>query len=421
MRILWITNRPTPDIAEKIGRPVGIGVGWLNEPSKQLSQICTLGMAFPVSENYGYKEGHVNHIYYYAVPLKTGAIRPDETKIKFYEDIITRFSPDVIHIWGTEYVHSYLAVRASKNVGMLDKVVISIQGLVSVYARHFYGHIEGVRIKIPTLKNIYFKDSLIRQRRNFMIRGKYERQCISMVHHVIGRTDWDIACTTQINPKINYHFCNETLRNSFYENQWKMDECEKHSLFVSQCQYPLKGLHHALEALSILVKRWPDAHLYTTGSGRDILHGSIKERLFDSEYECYLRCQIKAYNLEKNITFLGPLDEEEMCERFCRTHVFLSPSSIENSSNSIGEAMIMGVPVVAADVGGIKNLMVHGEEGYIYQADAPYMLAYYVSKIFENDSLAEDLSKKGQAHARQIHDKERNLKALMDIYSEIML
>lgn len=418
MRILWITNRPTPDIAEYIGQPVRIGVGWLNEPSKQLSHICTFGIVFPVTEDCGYKEGNVSNISYYAVPLNIGALKPDETKLKYYEDIISKFNPDVIHIWGTEYVHSFLAVTASQNVGMLDKVVISIQGLVSVIAKHFYGHIEGVRIKIPTFKNIYFKDSLVRQRRSFVARGKYERHCIEMVHHVIGRTDWDRACTTQINPEVNYHFCNETLRPLFYENQWKLGECEKHSLFVSQCQYPIKGLHHALEALSILVKRWPDVHLYTTG--RDLLQDGIKKRVFDREYERYLRHQIKLFHLEKNVTFLGSLDEEQICERFCKTHVFVSPSSIENSSNSIGEAMILGVPVVAADVGGVKNLMVHEEEGYIYQSDASYMLAYYISKIFENDNLAENISKKGQAHAKQIHDKEKNLKTLLEIYSQIM-
>ena len=69
-----------------------------------------------------------------------------------------------------------------------------------------------------------------------------------------------------------------------------------------------------------------------------------------------------------------------MKERFLKSNVFVSPSTIENSPNSLGEAMLLGIPCISSDVGGVKNLLKHEEEGYVYQTDAPYMLAYYVKK-----------------------------------------
>ena len=54
------------------------------------------------------------------------------------------------------------------------------------------------------------------------------------------------------------------------------------------------------------------------------------------------------------------------------------------SPNSVGEAMILGTPVVSSDVGGVKNMLTHNEEGFLYQHDAPYMLAFYVMELFEN-------------------------------------
>ena len=108
-----------------------------------------------------------------------------------------------------------------------------------------------------------------------------------------------------------------------------------------------------------------------------------------------------------------------MCERYLKSHVFVSPSSIENSSNSICEAMILGVPVVCSDVGGIKSLLTHNHEGYIYQADAPYMLARSIINIFEDDDLAQKFSRNARAHALKTHDKDLNLKALIDTYNKI--
>ena len=60
---------------------------------------------------------------------------------------------------------------------------------------------------------------------------------------MIGRTDWDEACTKEINPKVQYHFCNESLRDSFYSGSWEYQNCEKHSIFMSQAATPIKGLH----------------------------------------------------------------------------------------------------------------------------------------------------------------------------------
>lgn len=417
MRILWIANQPVPVVANDLGITPGVGGGWMNELSRQLAEANVLGMAFPVTENMEYMEGYCNFIYYYAIPLNEKAVRPEKGKEIYFEKIIKDFQPDVIHIWGTEYLHTYLSVMASKNVGKLEKVVISIQGLVSICARHFYGHIEEGRIRIPTIKNLYFKDSLERQRKDFVLRGKYEQKSLEMVHHVIGRTDWDYACTSQINDTLQYHFCNETLRNSFYQKQWSLNTCERYSLFVSQCQYPLKGFHHALDALAILIKRYPQVHLYTTG--KDLTESSFKEKLFDGSYDKYIRDKIRRLHLEKNVTFLGTLNESDMCEQFCKSHVFISASSIENSPNSVGEAMLLGVPVVASDVGGVKNLLIHEQEGFIYQSDAPYMLAYYISKIFDDDELAEKFSINERKHAEQTHNKEKNLQQLMSIYEKI--
>jgi glycosyltransferase involved in cell wall biosynthesis len=108
-----------------------------------------------------------------------------------------------------------------------------------------------------------------------------------------------------------------------------------------------------------------------------------------------------------------------MCARFLKTHVFLCPSAIENSPNSVGEAMLLGVPVVSSDVGGVHNLVCNKKDGILYQKDKPEALKNAVLSIFDDDKLAMSLSSNARAHALKTHDPETNYQTLLEIYNEI--
>ncbi|HIS58965.1 MAG TPA: glycosyltransferase family 4 protein, partial [Candidatus Faecousia faecipullorum] len=88
--------------------------------------------------------------------------------------------------------------------------------------------------------------------------------------------------------------------------------------------------------------------------------------------------------------------------------------------NSLGEAMLLGVPSVASDVGGVADMMDHGKEGYICQPTAPYMLAHHICRIFRMEEDAENLGSAARAHAQKTHDPEKNLAALLHIYEEVI-
>lgn len=81
--------------------------------------------------------------------------------------------------------------------------------------------------------------------------------------------------------------------------------------------------------------------------------------------------------------------------------------------------MLLGVPCVAADVGGVTTLMTHRTEGFVYQSTAPYMLAHYIKTVFAMEENAAAMGQAARAHARKTHDPETNLRDLMKIYEEI--
>lgn len=234
--------------------------------------------------------------------------------------------------------------------------VISIQGLVSIYEKHIYANLPFNTIYGFTLRNLLRRDSVYLHKKTFELRGENEVEPLENTNHIIGRTTWDKACSNQINPKANYHFCNETLREEFYKHQWSINDCEKHSIFLSQGQYPIKGLHYMLEAMPIILKKFPGAKVYI--SGKDITKSDcIKDKLLLTYYGKYIRKMISSLGLEEKVVFTGPLDEQKMCQRYLKSNVFVCPSSIENSPNSLGEAMVLGVPCVASDVSGVSECL----------------------------------------------------------------
>ena len=418
MNILWLTNVPLPEASKIMNeKPIPFG-GWLVNTSMALSEEddINLSVAFPQK---GFNEVKIfkgeKICYYVFSPLNDKDVSSNCDN-KQFEDILRAVKPNIVHIFGTEFPHTLSMVNACNKMNV--KTVISIQGLVSIYAKHYMANLPCKVQKMFTFRDFIKQDNLIQQQKKFNDRGKFEIEAIRKVKHVIGRTTWDRACATQINPNIEYHFCNETLREEFYKHQWSLDKCERYSIFISQASYPIKGFHFMLEAMPLILKNFPNAKLYI--SGNDITKSdTLKDKLKKTYYAKYIEELIKKFDLKNNVVFTGLLDEVQMCKRYLKSNVFVCSSSIENSPNSLGEAMILGVPCVASDVGGVSDMLKHKEEGFIYQADAAYMLAYYICRIFRNDELALKFSKNAREHALKTHDRKINVTQLIKIYNTI--
>ncbi|WP_214798862.1 glycosyltransferase family 4 protein [Exiguobacterium sp. s50] len=420
MKILWVINIPLPEASEIIGEkslPYG---GWLVNASNELSKNkdIELTISYPSQSHSEFKELKGKRITYYPFSPAKKIFHNKNNEIKYFELLLDKIKPDIVHVYGTEMNHSLAMIKACTNLGI--KNVVSIQGLVSVIEKHMYANLPFKAIYGMTLRNLIFKDSVYGLRKKFKQRGHSEVEGIKIAKNIIGRTTWDKACVQQISPGSKYFFCNETLREEFYKHLWDINDCERYSIFLSQGQYSIKGLHHMLEAMPLIIKKFPDTKLYV--GGKNITDtNSLKSRISLTYYGKYIKRLIEKYNLQKNVVFTGLLNEKKMCNHFLNSHVFVCPSSIENSPNSLGEAMLLGVPCVASNVGGITDMMTHNKEGYIYQPDASYMLAHYVCEIFENDDLATEFSSKSRLRALSTHNKLDNLNELMSIYRNINL
>lgn len=413
MKILWVVNTVFPDAAIHIGIQPPVFGGWMYGLANDLAMSGNISLA--VATVYSGKEiksFEINNIQYYLIPQQAQPSKANKLK-EDWRLLTSDFSPDLVHIHGTEYAHGLALMNACPDL----KYIVSIQGLVSVYHRYFLAGMTTWEV----LRNITFRDivrwnTLFHAKHNFYKRGLTEKEYIRRGQAVIGRTDWDRSHAKVINPHTNYFFCNESLRDEFYtDKKWNLKNCRRHSIFLSQASYPIKGLHQVLKAVVLLKDSYPD--ILVEVAGHDITKATtLIDRLKRDGYGLYIESLIKTYKLETHIKFLGSLQADEMKKAYLRSHVFICPSSIENSPNSLGEAQILGVPTIASYCGGIPSMIDEGKSALIYRFEEHEMMADHIKSIFNSDEVAYNLSNKGSLEATERHNRELNSKNLLSIY-----
>ena len=415
MRILWLCNLTPGPVQQALTGQPGSGL-WVDHVLSDLIRQPDTSV-YILCRGARDAQGALGEEIAYQVFSEPVMHRYKQDLEALFSGVLDAFRPDVVHIWGTEYGHTLAMLRAIVGHGLLDRTAVSIQGLCGIYARHFS---EGLPPRAAfgfTPRDLLRLDNVFFQRRRFSQRGRMEAQALSLTRHVIGRTSWDRACTRALAPSAQYHFCNETLRSEFYTDSWQYAACARHSIFASSAASPVKGFHYLLEALPTVLSAYPDAQVLVPGP--DLFHPAGKSRLLEQTYHYYLRTFAEKHDLTDKVRFLGHLSPEEMKRQYLSANVFALPSTIENSPNSLGEAMLLGVPCVAADVGGVADMLEDRREGLVYQSTAPYMLAQKILDIFDLAEQAEALGQAARAHARRTHDPEGNLNQLLSIYQEL--
>ena len=380
MKVLWLTNLPLTEAQEHIFHTTQVKEGWLVQLSRQLSQCAEVELVVASRTNGLQQETDftINNIHHYCFPHQYTS--NGEEMEQYWQRLYAAEHPDVVHIHGTECAHSAYFIKACPQA----KTVVSIQGMVSVITRYFYGGIEERELeKYTTLYNRYKKSTLRHAFLRMKEMGEREKFILSHVKYAIGRTEWDKTHVMNINPTIQYFTGNETMRPMFYEKRWSVEHCLPHTIFVTQGTAPYKGFHKMLEALAIVKKSFSDAKLRVALTPNIHKPLSWKDKVKAGEYTLYLRAIIKKMELENNIDVLGALTEHGMVDAMLLSNVFVSPSAIENSPNSLCEAQLLGMPAIASYVGGTPTIADEGRASELFRYEEVEILASKIIRIFK--------------------------------------
>ncbi len=328
--------------------------------------------------------------------------------------VLNHFNPDLVHAEGTEqkYTNTFLRLWEGKNV-------VSLQGVLNGYEPYENGGLNLYKYLFSfNLKDFVFSVlMLLNKKFVFNKRLKIEKNTIYRAKNILGRTTWDRANSYFFNPKATYFHCSRILRPSFYKIKQKPEKIIKNSIFIGNSAQLRKGAHFVIEAINLLKIEYPHIKLYITGQRFD---NNIKDWKTYFGYRSFLQRKIKKLNLEENIEFLGVLQEHEMAEKLSKMHVYVMSSVIENSPNTLGEAMIMGVPCITSYNGGVGDMAIDEKEALYYRANDPRMLAYQIKRVFDDKKLATFLSVNAMKKANFTHDANKNLENLLNCYHTIL-
>lgn len=501
MRVLWVCNIMLPMFAEQLKLEASNKEGWLTGMAEALlaegeERGITLGIAFPVGANVVFPAANAQNGVRQDVSsdvmrvgqeealqgfteLDTSTHREDRdaqaqpsipeaqpgaarglrkitvlgiTGYGFVEDtvhpdryqpelegelaaICEDFEPDIVHCFGTEYPHTLALCRAYPH---RERILLGLQGILTEYAKVYYADLPEEVLRERNFRDTVKRDTLRMQQEKYERRGVMEREALALADHVTGRTEWDRTCVLGLQPDIHYHAMNESLRSSFYEGQWRPERCEPYSIFVSQGDYPIKGLHYLLKALPAIREKYPQVHVNIAG-GDITAYTSLRDKVKLSAYGHYLRNLIHENHLENIVHFCGRLSEAQMKEQYLKSHLFVCCSAIENSPNSIGEAMLLGVPIVTYLVGGIGTIFHSGVDGIGVAVSAQDLdncnntchlnvssldfkvkaLTDGILKMWDEPDAMMVYSENARNHAKMTHNREANFTRLKEIYANI--
>ncbi len=417
MKILWTTNLIPANLVAEIGVKADVLGGWVEAMAKQFTTFNDVELGIVCKcENGESFEVMVDGVKYYSLAYtpSTDCITL-ETRI---EKIIADFKPDLIHIEGTEFLHAKAAINVGNKLNI--PTVASMQGILNGQYNYQCGQLQVDDMILSGNITEFCAGMLLhlRKTRWYKKRLAHEKDVICNAKYILGRTTWDRAHTYSLNPEAKYFSCNRVLRKPFYDFKWDINKIERHSIYVGNSYYALKGFHFVVQALPQLIKEFPDIKVYV--AGHKPFSDDDKRSFIKKGYGAYLQKLIEELNVGEHIVFTGPLGDVEVAERLAKTHTYVLCSAVENSPNTLGEAMLIGTPCVASYVGGVPDMAEDGKQALFYRNDDPSLLAWNIKRIFDNDELAEKLSSGGRERASVTHSPEKNAEQLFNVYKEIL-
>ena len=417
MKILWFTN--TPSLYDQ-GKHHYHGGGWIESLEQLVKEQEGIEIAVSFFHKTDYAKVYKNGATYYPIlrkaarlnPFKsvlnnwTGRIEGGDLDNKFL-NIINDFQPDIIQVFGTEGPFS--KIQELTNI----PVVIHIQGIINPCLNTYYP-VNQSKWSFLLNKSYFFYNLIANSpafgRKRFAKQAKRERDFLSKAKYVMGRTHWDKMLAELYNPKVQYFHVDEVLRPVFYQD------------ISTNKQHPNKQLK-IISTLSPTVYKGIDVVLKTAKQLKELTNFDFEWEVIGLEENATLLKHFekveKIKHQEVNIICSGRKNPEEMRELILASDVFVHPSYIDNSPNSVCEAQMLGLPVIACAVGGVSTLVHHQITGFLVPSNGVFELAHYLCKLNDDKNLRNKIGQQARKVASLRHNRDKIVTDLLKVYSKL--
>ena len=414
-KVLWFVNKVPAAVARTLGASSVRG-GWLDGYIEIVGAVADIDLtvAFPDST------GHASSIKVDGVTfvgLPTGepgsglggvigrwhhVVAPPEV-LTAAARLVRDVGPTLVHLHGAELCFG-LAVR---DCGV--PTVLSIQGSPTVIRRLYLRGVD--RYYLRSLSFVEFLKGRGPVHEHVKMKRQAANEAVTMasVDHIAGRTEWDRRLASVMAPQAVYHRCDEPMRLPFHQASWRAEAALPGRIVcIISGDYLRKGVGTLLRAVDILRRVEPGITLVLAGVSPGTRHERATMR------------HMHALGIEDRVTVMGEVDANTVAEELTRASVFVIPSHWENSSNSLCEAQLVGVPCVASSAGGLVTMADHGSAALLVQDGDGEELAGAVLSLMNDPDEAVRLGERGRAFATARHDRERIRAQILSIYDKML-
>jgi glycosyltransferase involved in cell wall biosynthesis len=419
MRILWISNIAFGPLCQMDGQRQPLSGGWIEATYKALKNSDSIELIITtVSRSKVLKMEKAGKHTFCLLPGGYPAeydykSRKNRTT---WEHIREKFQPELIQVWGTEFTHGYLALQVMKEIPS----IIYMQGVMSQIARYYLSGMSSREVfKSVTIRDIIKVDWITRRQKKYQASAIIEAKMIKISGRIIAENRWCESHCKALAPVTKVYNINLLIREDFFQYEWEISKIIPHSIMCNSGGYPIKGLHILIKALRLVVNIIPDALLFVPGE-KSPYEMTWLEKCRMNGYTKYIMNLIDKLNLKTNIQFLGKVAPKEMATQMVRSNVFVMPSSIENHSSTLMEAMVVGTPCIASYVGGIPEYLIHQVNGLIYRFEEYEILASHILRIFIDPDFSNQIAKNGRTSMRKSRNSQNLSEEFINIYEDIL-
>ncbi|MGC9471147.1 MAG: glycosyltransferase family 4 protein [Bacteroidales bacterium] len=408
MKILWFSPAP-------LSSGIKGGGSWIIDAARSLSKRHDIDLYYASEQNVNkLKIEKFENLVSLQLPNKQPVwfiknVRKifsisETTSIKDYYKAIELVKPQIIQVFGSE--HDWTSICQVTNLPIL----LHLQGIYHCIHKKWFAGISKVdACKYSSLKATILRETFYHDYQKGFFRMENEKFLLKNINYFIGRTNLDKLIIELFSPTAKYFHCDEMLREEFFKYQWNYHSTKGKIKIISILRdAPYKGLETIVETIQFLEKEcrynieWNIVGLTSESQSVRILKKKYKKKYPD------------------NIYLLGRLDSLSIINYLLNSDMFVHPSHIENSSNSVCEAMLLGMPVIAMFVGGLNSIISNNKTGILIQEGDPYSLAGMIIKLYENHEYAVNIGKNARSEAIKRHDPEKIIDTLIKVYDTIV-
>lgn len=314
--------------------------------------------------------------------------RSDREAYRKIKQLIQEFQPDIVHTHAAKA--GALGRKAAKACG------------VPVIVHTFHGHVfHSYFGRVKTWMYRKIERRLAKFSTGIIAISPIQKEELSVTHRI---------CKSEKIKVIPLGFdllkFQENLSEKRAETRlkWKLDESEVAVAIVGRLA-PIKNHQLFLNVIELLAEKGMKARYFIVGDGQE--KTAIEQEAKKLENQYGLKIELTSW-IKDIATFNAGMDIICLC------------SDNEGTPVSLIEAQATGIPVISTDVGGVKDILLEGETGFIVPRKDPEAFAEKLELLIENKEIRQKMSQNGWNFVRDQFHYTTLVKNMENYYAELI-